>query len=115
MIDEVFEELERKQAANKRGNFKEQIMQETSISELKNKRKQAKLTLDQKKEVLKEVLSVMKFTVSPNDIVGERDKAPYVGKIYFFDETKKEARLLLDSIPLLKVKSADHIGFENLA
>lgn len=65
--------------------------------------------------MLKEVLGVMKFTVSPNDNVEEREKAPYQGNIYFYDELNNEARLLLDSIPLLKIKCVDHIGFDHLS
>ena len=66
----------------------------------------------QKKEILKEVLTVMKFTIGLNYKEEEKEEVPFCCRIYFHDEEKQEAKLLISDIPLLNVISNQTAGFE---
>ena len=115
MIDEAYEELDRRKVISERGSFREKMLQRQDTKEMINQKRGKKVDMSQKKEILKEVLSVMKFAVFWNEKTAEtNDYAPYSGYIYLVDEQKNEARLLLDDIPLWKVSSTDLMGFEQL-
>ena len=50
-------------------------------------KKNSKIDIKQKKEVLKEVLTVMKFTVFQNEpSSSDSEHIPYAGYIYLMDE-----------------------------
>ena len=101
MIDEAFLELERRRTLSERGSFREKMMQSKNSSALIAQKRGKQIDIKQKKEVLKEVLSVMKFAVFANEKPSDsKDYSPYSGYIYLVDEQKNEARLLLDDIPL---------------
>lgn len=63
MIDQAYEEVERRKSLSERGSFKMKMMKGQSPMDILKDKRGSKIDIKQKKEVLKEVLTVMKFAV----------------------------------------------------
>lgn len=89
MIDAVFDELKRKQTfEDEKQSFKDNVSMKSSRSFKSQKSIDKISSVRQKKEILKEVLTVMKFTIGLNYKEEENLEIPFCCRIYFHDEEK---------------------------
>ena len=93
--------------------MKENLKGSKSVAQLIADKNKKQTSMTKKKEVLKEVLEVMKLTIGLNN-EEDRTEVPYIGRLYFHDEQKKEAKLLMGDIPLLNISSNQALGFQGI-
>ena len=69
--------------------------------------------MNQKKEMLMEIIEIMKLTLGNNLNYKEaRRGKPFVGRLYFYDKDRDEALLLVDKIPIMSVISKQLAGIK---